>query len=126
VNRVVRILATREAIFEATAIDLGLHTEAGVLAYKQRLAQDTRAALANFPEPLRSKVATAVGSLDNMAPQLFIQALTTFELIHRVISHSILFFAQRRPYELSSFSWVVDGKDPAKVTHWENWLAFYA
>ncbi len=96
VNRVVRILATREAIFEATAIDLGLHTEAGVLAYKQRLAQDTRAALANFPEPLRSKVATAVGSLDNMAPQLFIQALTTFELIHRVISHSILFFAQRR------------------------------
>jgi hypothetical protein len=20
----------------------------------------------------------------------------------------------------------VDGKDPAKVTHWENWLAFYA
>ena len=72
-NRVVRILVPRQAIFEVTAIDLGLHTEAGVLAYKQRLVQDTRAALANFPEPLRSKIAAAVDYLDNMAPQLFIQ-----------------------------------------------------
>src|SRR6516225_2476463 len=60
VNRVVRILATREAIFEVTAIDLGLHTEAGVLAYKQKLAKDTRAILATFPQPLRSKVASAI------------------------------------------------------------------
>jgi hypothetical protein len=126
VNRVVRILATRQAIFEVTAIDLGLHTEAGVLAFKQRLAQSTRAALVTFPEPLRLKVAAAVDFLDKMAPQLFIQALTTFELIHRIISHSILYFAQRTPYELSSFSWVVDGKDPSRVIHWENWLAFYA
>jgi hypothetical protein len=126
VNRIVRILAAREGIFEVTAIDLSLHTEAGVLAYRQKLVQDNRAALTDFPEPLRSKVATAIESLDDMAPQLFIQAVTTFELIHRVISHLILFFAQRRPYELSSFSWVVDGKDPAKVTQWENWLAFYA
>jgi hypothetical protein len=71
VNRIVRILTTREAIFEVTAIDLSLHTEAGVLAYKERLAQHTRATLADFSEPLRSKVATAVESLNDMAPQLF-------------------------------------------------------
>jgi hypothetical protein len=61
-----------------------------------------------------------------MASPLFIQALSTFELIHRTICHTILYFAQRRPYELSVFSWVIDGKDPAKVTRWENWLKFYA
>ena len=71
-------------------------------------------------------VAEAVNYLDKMTPQLFLQALTTFELIHRVISHTILYFSQRRPYELSSFTWVVDGKDRAKVTNWENWLKFYA
>jgi hypothetical protein len=126
VNRVIRLLATREAIFEVTAIDLGLHTEAGVLAYRRKLAAETRGRLAAFPEPLRATVSAAVDYLDTMAPQLFLQALTTFELIHRVISHTIRYFAQRRPYELSSFAWVVDGKDPTMVTNWENWLKFYA
>jgi hypothetical protein len=109
-----------------TALDLGLHTEAGVLAFRQKLAAETRAKLPTFPEALRSRVAEAVNYLDTLAPQLFLQALTTFELIHRVISHTILYFSQRRPYELSSFAWVVDGKDRTKVTNWENWLKFYA
>ena len=125
VNRVVRLLATREAFFEVTALDLGLHTEAGVLAFRQKLAAETRAKLATFPEALRGRANEAVDYLDTMTPQLFLQALTTFELIHRVISHAILYFSQRRPYELSSFTWVVDGKDRAKVTLWENWLKFY-
>jgi hypothetical protein len=64
--------------------------------------------------------------LDTMTPQLLLQALTTFELIHRVMCHTIPYFSQRRPYELSSFTRVVDGKDRAKVINWENWLKFYA
>lgn len=126
VNRVVRLLATREALFEVTALDLGLHTEEGVLAYRQKLAAETRAKLPAFPEVLRGRVGEAVDYLDTMTPQLFLQALTTFELIHRVISHAILYFSQRRPYELSSFTWMVDGKDRSTVTNWENWLKFYA
>jgi hypothetical protein len=126
VNRIVRLLATRQGIFEVTALDLGLHTEAGVLAFRQKLAGETREKLPAFPEPLRARVAEAVKYLDTMTPQLFLQALTTFEVVHRVISHTILYFSQRRPYELSSFRWVVDGKDLAKVTNWENWLKFYA
>jgi hypothetical protein len=126
VNRIVCLLATREAFFEVTALDLGLHTEAGVLAFRQKLAAETRAKLPTFPEALRGRVGEAVDYLDTMTPQLFLQALTTFELIHRVISHAILYFSQRRPYELSSFTWVVDGKDRGKVIIWENWLKFYA
>jgi hypothetical protein len=126
VNRVVRLLANREGLFEATVLDLGLHTEAGVLTFRQRLAAETRERLATFPEPLRETAAGAVDYLDSMPPQLFLQALTTFELIHRVISHTILYFSQRRPYELSSFKWIVDGKERTKITTWENWLKFYA
>jgi len=126
VNRIVRLLANRHAIFEVTAIDLSLHTEAGVIAYRQKLAEETRAGLPNIPQPLRDKVAAAVDFFEKLTPQLFIQALTTFELVHRTICHSILFFAQGRPYELGSFSWTVDGKDPTKVTNWERWLSFYA
>jgi hypothetical protein len=126
VNRIVGLLANRHAIFEVTAIDLSLHTEAGVIAYRQKLARETRESLGNIPRPLRDEVEAAVDFLDQLTPQLFIQALTTFELVHRTISNSIPFFAQRRPYELASFSWIVDGKDSAKVTSWENWLSFYA
>jgi hypothetical protein len=41
-------------------------------------------------------------------------------------SRATTFFAQRKPYELGSFSWIVDGKEPAKVTRWEEWWAHYA
>jgi hypothetical protein len=116
VNRVVRLLAAREAIFAVTALDLGVHTEAGVVEFRQKLAAETRAKLPAFPESLRGRIAEAVDYLDTMTPQLFLQALATFELIHGVISHTILYFSQRRPYELSSFTWVVDGKERTKVT----------
>jgi hypothetical protein len=52
--------------------------------------------------------------------------LTTFDVLHRVIGRVTTFFAQHKPYELSPFSWIVDGKDPAKVTKWEQWWAHYA
>ena len=48
VNRVVRLLVTREGLFEVTALDLGLHTEAGVLAFRQKLVTETRAKLSAF------------------------------------------------------------------------------
>lgn len=35
-------------------------------------------------------------------------------------------FAQRKPYELGSFAWLVDGKDRTKVIRWEEWWAGYA
>jgi hypothetical protein len=50
----------------------------------------------------------------------------TFDLMHRVIGHTTLFFSQRKPETLGEFSWVIDGKNPQKVTNWENWLEFYA
>jgi hypothetical protein len=126
VDRIVRLLVNRHAIFEVAAIDLGLHTEASIIAYRGKLVDETGDGLGKIPQPMRDKVAASIDVLKQMSPQLFIQALTTFELVHRLISHSILFFAQRRPYELSSFSWIVDGKDKTKVTNWENWLKFYA
>jgi hypothetical protein len=57
---------------------------------------------------------------------LFLQALTTFDVLHHVINRATTFFSQRKPYELGSFSWIVDGKEPAKVTRWEEWWAHYA
>jgi hypothetical protein len=37
-----------------------------------------------------------------------------------------MFYSQRRPQELGTIKWIVDGKDAKKVTKWENWWAHYA
>jgi hypothetical protein len=126
INRVVRLIKDRDAIFEVTAVDLGLHTEADILAYRQQLAATMQTRLPQIPDALRERVAAASNYIPRISAQLFLQALVTFDLMHRVIGHTTLFFAQRKPETLGNFHWVIDGKNPDKVTNWENWLKFYA
>lgn len=126
INRVVRLIKDRDAIFEVTAVDLGLHTEVGVVAYRQQLAAQMQAQLPRIPDAIREQVATASNYIPQVSAQLFLQALVTFDLMHRVIGHSTLFFSQRKPETLGQLNWVIDGKNPDKVTNWENWLRFYA
>jgi hypothetical protein len=37
-----------------------------------------------------------------------------------------LYYVQREPSELGSFTWVIDGKEPHKITNWEAWWSWYA
>jgi hypothetical protein len=126
INRVVRLIKDRDAIFEVTAVDLELHTAADVAAYQQQLAADMQQLLPQIPDGIRERVAAASNYIGQIPAQLFLQALMTFDLMHRVIGHTALFFSQRKPYTLREFNWVIDGKNPDKVTKWENWLEFYA
>jgi hypothetical protein len=79
-----------------------------------------------FREDVRPEVQAASEYINKAPVNLFLQALTTFDVLHRVIGRVTSFYAQRKPYELGSFSWIVDGKDPAKATKWEEWWAHYA
>lgn len=109
VNKVVTLLMRNDALFEITALDLGLHQEDAVRDYKQKLGEQMLAKVDNFREDVRPEI----------------QAASEY-MLHRVISRATTYFAQRKPYELGSFSWIVDGKEPAKVTRWEEWWAHYA
>ena len=126
VDTVVTLLMRNEALFEITALDLGLHQENAVRDYQQRLGEQMLAKVTDFREDVRSEVQAASEYILQAPLNLFLQALTTFTVLHRIISRATTFFAQRKPYELGSFSWVVDGKEPAKVTRWEEWWAHYA
>jgi hypothetical protein len=57
---------------------------------------------------------------------LYLQALTTFDVVHRLIGYMGMYYSQRRPKELGAIKWVVDGKDRQKVTRWEEWWSRYA
>lgn len=126
VNKVVTLLMRNDALFELTALDLGLHQEEAVRDYKRKLGEQMLAKVDNFREDVRPEIQAASEYILQAPLNLFLQALTTFNVLHRVISRATTYFAQRKPYELGSFSWIVDGKEPAKVTRWEEWWAHYA
>ena len=126
IDEVATLLGRNEAVFEVTAVDLGLQTEDEVKAYKKRHGEEMLARVPKFAEAVRAEVQEASQEILNTSVPLYLQALTTFEVIHRLIGHMTMFYSQRRPKELREIKWIVDGKDPTKVTRWENWWAHYA
>jgi hypothetical protein len=103
-----------------------MHTEEDVRAYKRRHGEEMLAKVDSFEESVRPEVEAASRQILQTPVSLYLQSLITFEVLHGLIGHTTAFFAQRKPYELGTFSWIVDGKDPAKVTKWEEWWSYYA
>jgi hypothetical protein len=126
VDKVVTLLARNEVVFEVTALDLGLHKEVAARDCQKKLGEGMLARVPIFREDVRPELQAASEYIIKAAVNLFLQALTTFDVLARIIDRVTSFYAQRMPYELGSFSWIVDGKDPAKVTKWEEWWAWYA
>ena len=126
VNEVVTLLVRNEALFEITAIDLGFQTESDIAIYKQKHEEGVLARVNGFREPDRSLVEQACHQISMTSLPLYIQAIITFEVLHSIIQHVPLYFAQRQPQELATFTWIVDGKEPKKKTNWEMWWSWYA
>jgi hypothetical protein len=125
VANVVDLLIKNGALFEATAIDMGDHTEADLIAHKQRQEEAITNNLTDEHHPSIQEGAWALRRrLAEMSPQLYVQAVVTFELIWRAVEHSTLYFSQRIPAELGAFHWVVDSKERAKTTDWEDWWSY--
>lgn len=123
---VVGLLARNEVVFEVTVIDLSLHTQEGVAAYRDALIKGMSERVPLFNAETRAKIAAQLRELSATPLNLFLQTITLFETLHRIIHHVPFYYAQRRPKELGSFSWIVDGKDSAKVTSWEKWWSSYS
>ena len=95
VNEVVTLLARNDALFEITAIDLSFHTESDIAAYKQQHAKGMLARVDGFQEPDRTLVEQACHQISATSLPLYVQAIMTFELLHSIVSHVPLYFAQR-------------------------------
>jgi len=67
-----------------------------------------------FREPDRQLVERACHQISATSLPLYVQAITTFEVLHSIINHVPLYFAQRQPQELATFTWIIDGKEPRK------------
>ncbi len=126
VAEVVTMLSRNNVLFEITVADLGFHDEAEVDRYKQQHLDGMLARVDRFASPDRQLVEEACRQIARTSMPLYLQAITTFELLHTLIKHVPLYFAQREPHELAAFEWIIDGKEPSKVTNWEMWWSWYA
>lgn len=125
VSDVVSLLTRHQVLFEITAIDMGTQETADVVAHKTAQAARLTKHLTPAHHPnIHEGVRKLQTRLEQMSPQLYVQTTATFQLIQRVIQHGTLFYAQRIPKELGAFHWIIDGKDRARITDWEDWWSY--
>ena len=125
VDDVVALLARNGAIFEITALDLGFHKESELIAGKKQHADEMLTGSIRLRPPHDALVKQAGHDIESTSLPLYLQAIVTFYTLQNIIHHVPLYFAQRQPRKLATFTWVVDGKDPAKKTSWEQWWSWY-
>jgi hypothetical protein len=122
---VIGILVKNGLLFEITAIDMGLNTEPNLTASKMRQAEAITAGLTDKHAPaVQAALWKHRERLEKMSLQQYVQSKVTYCVIDRVIRHATAYFAQRSPKELGCFHWVIDAKEPRKVTPWEEWWSF--
>ncbi|WP_332683611.1 hypothetical protein [Bosea sp. (in: a-proteobacteria)] len=123
VAEIIRLLRRYETLFEATIIDLGMHTEEIIRRHQANQAVGMTDTLTDAHHPsLVDNIWKARRQLEALSMPLYVQALVTFYLVRNVLEIAPNYYAQRRPRELAGFHWVIDAKGrQANPTPWEQW-----
>ncbi len=123
VAEVIQLLRRFEGLFEATVIDLGLHTQEIVARHQIRQAEGMTSTLTEVHNSqLRESIWNARRQLEALSTPLYLQTMLTFELVRDVLEIAPNYYAQRRPRELAAFRWVIDAKGRQDTpTPWEQW-----
>ena len=101
---------------------MSLDTDSVVEAHRNGQVRALAAGLTpDHSQALRAKIAELQEHLRRMPLQLYAQAVALTEVVGRTLCNATLYYVQRHPRELGSFSWIIDGKDINRVTEWERW-----
>jgi hypothetical protein len=127
VDSAVSILFADSALYEAAAIDMGLHTEAGLKTFQAAQAEKMTANLTDeHQEALKAQVWAARKTFEGFKLPLMVQAIMTFEFIFELLEFATMYYAARRPEELGKFHWVIDAKGTMdKPNEWEEWWSSF-
>lgn len=122
VASVVELLRKNGAIFCASMIDLAPQSPENIARHRERRIASLAANLTDgHNQELRDGVAQLQERMAAFSDQLYVQAVMMVELLYNVMQDMIVYHCQRFPKELAKFQWIVDAKQPAAVTNWEDW-----
>jgi hypothetical protein len=122
IAKVVDLLRANEALFEAAAIDLGPLSASDITHHQMMQARAITKDLTPQHHPNVHREAEGLKlRLESLAPQLYVQSVVMFELIHQMMRRCTIYFCQRQPKELGAFHWEIDGKERNGITDWESW-----
>jgi hypothetical protein len=102
---VVPLLSEHSALFEAASIDLGLHTEQGLIAFQAQTAERMTGGLTDrHSESLKAQVWDYRRRFEAFKLPLMVQTIVTFEFFPRLIEFGKMYFsttdtANARVYE---------------------------
>jgi hypothetical protein len=106
-------------------IDMGLHDVACVADFKERQAVAVTARMTTEHQPTMVREMEGIrDAFRTMSNQLFVQAFLTMRLVIKTCDTAQLYYVQRSPQELGSFTWVIDRKDHDLTTMEKTWSKF--
>ena len=108
----IQLFASRGAMFDCAALDLGLHTAVAVRAHQEDHAERILAHVTPKHQPsMVQELIQLQESLRALSGPEYIQVVTLSELVNRVVNTKLLWYVLRRPQELGAFHWRIDAKD---------------
>ncbi len=122
IAQIVALLVKHQVLFEASVVELSHSDGPLIAAHQEKQARGiTKNITPGCNDSLRASLLELRRQVENMPPQLYVQSTLNQDVIAEVIGQHTLYYAQRRPRELSAFHWVIDAKGPSGVTPWETW-----
>jgi hypothetical protein len=117
---IIGIVRRFDVLLIAVAIDMGLHTDAGISLHRSEQSQLIRASLTTkMTAGLRGWVEGLARRIDELPNQLYVQSVLLNTLVETVLDIGTLYYAQRIPRTLGAFVWRLDAKD-VKRTNYET------
>jgi hypothetical protein len=122
VSSLISFLKQFEVIFEVTAIDMVMQTNTGITKHRLGTADNITKNTTGCHPNVVKQFEDIKKQFQSLSNQLYVQSCCTCDLMYTVLQHSTLYYAQRKPKELSEFYWTIDAKHK-KVTPYEKlWL----
>jgi hypothetical protein len=118
---VIAVAEQYDPLLVITAIDAGTHSDTEIRAIIAAQGARITDNLTDRHHPnLVRQLQDIRTNWERLSPQLGVQAFTFFSLVETVLRDVTLYFVQREPASLGGLSWVIDAKEPAKITNYEQ------
>jgi hypothetical protein len=119
---IIRVVRRFDVLLIGVAIDMGLHTKAGISLHRRQQSETIRASLTStMKAELRGWIEGLARRIDALSNQLYVQSVLLTTLVQAVIEIGTLYYAQRIPRTLGAFSWRLDAKDATPTNYERLW-----